>query len=258
MIERIVAFALRQRIVILVATALLVLVGTESVRRIPIEAYPDVADTWVQIIVQWPGHAPEEVERQITVPTERAMGGVAQKRVVRSTTVAGLSVVTMLFEDGTDTFFARQQVNERLGSVDFPDGAHASLGPVASPIGEILRYRLVDCAVTPAVQCSDEDRAQPPKSLSDLKDLEELVVERELTAVPGIADVVSFGGTIREYQVFVDPVKLAAYGLTFVDVENALRSANGNAGGGAITVGPQSLNVRGVGLLHPDQIGEVA
>ena len=114
MIEKIVAFALRQRIVILVATLLLVIIGAESVRRVPIEAYPDVADTWVQVIVQWPGHAPEEVERLITVPTERAMGGVAQKRVIRSTTVAGLSVITLLFDEGTDTFFARQQVDERL------------------------------------------------------------------------------------------------------------------------------------------------
>lgn len=258
MIERIVAFALRQRIVILVAMALLILVGEESIRRIPIEAYPDVADTWVQVIVQWPGHAPEEVERLITIPTERAMGGVAKKRVVRSTTVAGLSVITLLFEDGTDTFFARQQVDERLGSVDYPDDAHTALGPVSSPIGEILRYRLVDCAVTPAPECRDEDRGQAPKPLTDLKDLEEFVVERELTSVPGIADVVSFGGPMKEYQVLVDPVKLASFGLTFVDVENALRNANGNAGGGVVTVGPQSFNVRGVGLLKPEQIGEVA
>ncbi len=258
MIEKIVAFALRQRIVILVATLLLVIIGAESVRRVPIEAYPDVADTWVQVIVQWPGHAPEEVERLITVPTERAMGGVAQKRVIRSTTVAGLSVITLLFDEGTDTFFARQQVDERLNSIDYPDGARSSLGPVSSPVGEILRYRLVDCAVTAAKECLPDDLGLPPRSLADLKDLEEFLVERELTSTPGIADVVSFGGPIREYQVLVDPVKLASFNLTFLDVENALRNANGNAGGGAVTMGAQSFNVRGVGLLKPEQIGEVA
>ena len=263
MIDHIVSFALRQRIVVLVATLLLVVLGASSLRSIPIEAYPDVADTWVQIIVQWPGHAPEEVERQITIPTERAMAGVVQKRVVRSTTVPGLAVITLLFDDDTDTFFARQQVDERLGSVELPEGANAALGPVSSPIGEILRYRLVDCAALPpsadpAPECTDEDRAQPPRALTDLKDLEELVVERELTAAPGIADVVSFGGPTKEYQVLVDPVQLASFGLVFADVERALRDANGNAGGGMVTLGAQSLNVRGVGLLTPEQIGEVA
>jgi cobalt-zinc-cadmium resistance protein CzcA len=258
MIERIVAFALRQRIVILVATALLIIVGEEAVRRVPIEAYPDVADTWVQVIVQWPGHAPEEVERLITIPTERAMGSVASKRVIRSTTVAGLSVTTLLFEEGTDTFFARQQVDERMNSIDYPDDARTALGPVSSPVGEILRYRLVDCAITQASECLPDDMGLPPKALADLKDLEEFLVERELTSTPGIADVVSFGGPIREYQVLVDPVKLASFNVTFVDVENALRAANGNAGGGAVTMGPQSFNVRGVGLLKPEQIGEVA
>ncbi len=258
MIHRIVEFALKQRLVILVAALVLVGLGVNALRNLPIEAYPDVADTWVQIITQWPGHAGEEVERQITVPTERVMNGVPKQNAIRSTSIAGLSVVTLIFEDGTDSYFARQQVLERLGQIDLPDGVTPSLGPLASPVGEILRYRLVNCAQTRAPECSAQDSDVPPRSLNDVKDLEEFVVERELLATPGVADVTSFGGTVKQYQVLVDPSKLAARGLTLTDVETALTNANGNAGGGVIAYGPESLNVRGIGLLRPEQIEAVA
>jgi heavy metal efflux system protein len=257
MIHRIVEFALKQRLVILVAALVLVGLGVNALSNLPIEAYPDVADTWVQIITQWPGHAGEEVERQITVPTERVMNGVPKQTAIRSTSIAGLSVVTLIFDDGTDSYFARQQVLERLGQIDLPDGVSPSLGPLASPVGEILRYRLVNCAQTKAPECRSEDLDVPPRSLNDVKDLEEWVVERELLATPGVADVTSFGGTVKQYQVLVDPSKLAARGLTLAEVETALNNANGNAGGGVIAYGPESLNVRGIGLLRPEQIQAV-
>jgi cobalt-zinc-cadmium resistance protein CzcA len=258
MIYRIVEFALKQRLVILVAALVLVGLGINALNNLPIEAYPDVADTWVQIITQWPGHAGEEVERQITVPTERVMNGVPKQTAIRSTSIAGLSVVTLIFDDGTDSYFARQQVLERLGQIDLPDGVTPALGPLASPVGEILRYRLVNCAQTRAPECRGDDFDVAPQSLNDMKDLEEWVVERELLATPGVADVTSFGGTVKQFQVLVDPSKLAARSLGLADVETALTNANGNAGGGVIAYGPESLNVRGIGLLKPEQIESVA
>jgi heavy metal efflux system protein len=257
MIARIVDYALARRGIVLALVAVVVLLGVRSFRRLPIEAYPDVADTWVQIITQWPGHAAEEVERQLTIPTERVMNGVPRKTVVRSTSVAGLSVVTLVFEDGTDSYFARQQVSERLDKIELPHGVTSTLGPLASPVGEILRYRIVDCAKTHVAVCKDEDIAQAPRPLHELKDIEEYLVERELLSVNGVADVVSFGGTTKQYQVLVDPVLLAAHSLTFDDVAKALADANGNAGGGAIDFGRAALNVRGIGMLSADQIGDV-
>ncbi|HEX4351955.1 MAG TPA: efflux RND transporter permease subunit, partial [Polyangiales bacterium] len=189
MIHTIVEFALRQRAVILVAAVVLVGLGIEAFTNLPIEAYPDVADTWVQIITQWPGHAAEEVERQITLPSERVMNGVPRQTAIRSTSIAGLSVVTLIFDDGTDSYFARQQVLERLGQIDLPDGVTPTLGPLASPVGEILRYRLVNCSHTRTPECTDADAKIPPRSLAELKDLEEWVIERELLATPGVADV---------------------------------------------------------------------
>ncbi len=258
MIRHLVDFALRQRAVILICALILVGLGINSFYNVPIEAYPDVADTWVQIITQWPGHAAKEVERQITVPTEREMNGVPKQTALRSTSIAGLSVVTLIFEDGTDSYFARQQVLERLHNIDLPADAVPDLGPLASPVGEILRYNLVNCAVTRVSECTDDDAKVPPKPLSELKDLEEWQVERELLATPGIADVASFGGTVKQFQVLVDPALLSARGLTIQDVETALSNANANTGGGVVQLGPASLNVRGVGLLTPEQIGEVA
>lgn len=198
MIRRIVEFALKQRLLVVVVVLLLIGLGVNAFSRMPIEAYPDVADTWVQIITQWPGHAAEEVERQITIPAERVMNAVPYKTVVRSTSIAGLSVVTIIFQDGTDSFFARQQVLERLGQIDLPDSVTPQLGPLASPIGEIMRYRLVNCSTSPTPECTEEDRTVPPRPLGVLKDLEEWVVERELLTTPGVADVVSFGGTITQ------------------------------------------------------------
>lgn len=241
----------------LLGALVLAVVGSLAFHALPIEAYPDVGDTWVQVITQWPGHAPEEIEQKLTIPVERRLNGVPKQTAIRSVSIAGLSVVTLVFEDGVDGYFARQQVNERLGEVELPEGASKALGPLASPVGEILRFRLVNCATTRAEQCDESDVAVPPKTLGELKDLEEWVVERELLAVAGVADVASFGGTTTQYQVLVDPAALASYELVFSDVETALANANGNAGGGVLAFGPAALNVRGLGLLTPEQIADV-
>jgi cobalt-zinc-cadmium resistance protein CzcA len=257
-IHRLVDFALRQRLVILVAALVVTALGVHALTVVPIEAYPDVGDTQVVVITQWPGHASEELERQITLPIERIMNTAPHQVAVRSVSIAGLSVVTVTFADGTDDWFARQQVIERLGDVDMPPGAEPDLGPLASPIGEILRYRLINCAEERVDECDDDAVAADPISLSALKDLEEWVVERELLRVDGVADVASFGGTMMQYQVLVDPGALAARGLQLDDLVQALQDANGTTGGGVIPLGPEALNVRAVGLLRPDQIGDVA
>lgn len=258
MIHRIVDFALRQRLAILVASLVLVAIGVHAVTRVPIEAYPDVGDTQVLVITQWSGHAAEEVEREITIPLERELNTTPHQVDVRSVSIAGLSVVTITFADGTDDWFARQQVIERLPSADLPDGVAPDLGPLASPIGEILRYRLVDCTQDPVAECEDVDTRAEPTSLSGLKDLEEWVVEREILRVDGVADVASFGGTMLQYQVHLDPELLVEHGVSIEDISDALRDANGNAGGGVVALGPEALNVRAVGLLAPDEIGDVA
>ena len=257
MIPRLVDFALRQRAIVMALAAVLAVFGLVAFYNLPIEAYPDVGDTWVQVITQWPGHAPEEVERQITIPIEREMNAVPKHATLRSVSIAGLSVVTLIFEDRTDSYFARQQVKERLDNVDLPEGARPDLGPLASPVGEIMRYQLVSCAKVKVAECTDEDLKVPALPLTEVKDLQDWVVTKELLGVPGVAEVSSFGGTTKQYQVLVDPASLASRNLTFADVENELARSNGNAGGGVIAFGGAALNVRGLGLLKPSQIGDV-
>lgn len=258
MIQRLLDFALRQRLVVLAATLALTALGVHAYLSVPIEAYPDVGDTQVQVITQWAGHAAEEVERLITLPIERAMNSAPHQSSVRSVSIAGLSVVTVTFAEGTGDYFARAQALERISQVELPAGVSAGLGPLASPIAEIMRYQLLNCRERRAAECSDEDMAVDPLSLSDLKDLEEWVVERELLRVDGVADVASFGGTVKQYQVLLSPTLLSERGLTLDDVESALDEANGNGGGGVIALGPEALNVRAMGLLAPSQIADVA
>lgn len=258
MIDAITNFALTRRLAVVVGTLVLTLLGIHALTRVPIEAYPDVGETQVLVITQWPGHAAEEVERELTLPLERAMNTTPKQSVVRSISIAGLSVVTTTFADGTSDYFARAQVIERLGQVDLPEGVTPTLGPLASPIGEILRYRLVNCAERATRECTEEDRKAQPQSLSQLKDLQEWVVERELFRVDGVADVSSFGGTEFQYQVRVDPALLVARGLTLTDVQSAIEQANLTGGGGVVRLGPQALNVRTLGLLAPSDIGDIA
>jgi cobalt-zinc-cadmium resistance protein CzcA len=258
MIQGVVDFALRQRAMILAATLALIVVGVHAYLSVPIEAYPDVGDTQVQVITQWVGQGAEEMERQVTLPIERVMNSAPHQTSVRSVSIAGLSVVTVTFAEGTQDYFARQQAMERLASLALPEGAEPSLGPLASPIAEILRYQLVSCATRPVAECSAEDRRAEARSLSDLKDLEEWTVERELLRADGVATVASFGGTTKQYQVRVHPALLTARGLALADVERALQRANKNGGGGVINLGPEALNVRALGLLTADQVADVA
>src|SRR5258708_18189507 len=235
MIRILTKYALRHRALVLVALLVFVCFGVISFRRLPVEAYPDVTNVQVQIITLFEGHAAEEVERLITVPVENEMNSIPQKASMRSISLFGLSVVTIIFEDDAHRDFVRNQVFQHLSDVSLPSGAQASLSPDATPVGEIYRYAL---------------RAPKSYPLVELKALEDWVVERKLRTVPGIVDVVGFGGPTKQYQVLVNPFKLKAYGLTLKQVFDALASGNQNAGGSYIEHGPEMYVVRGLGFVR--------
>jgi cobalt-zinc-cadmium resistance protein CzcA len=236
MIRYLVDFALRNRIMVLSLAVLLFIWGAISFKRLPIEAYPDVADTYAQIITQWPGHAAEEVEQQVTVPLEVQLNGVAHMTHLRSVSLAGLSVITIIYDDDTTTFNARQEVLDRLAQATMPPGVNPGLGPDYSPTGQILFYTL--------------ESNNPKYDVMELKTLNDWYVRNQLKAVPNVVDVNPFGGPTREYQVQIDPGKLIEYGLSLAQVEQALAANNLNAGGGFIQRGVQLLNVRAVGLMQ--------
>jgi len=242
MIPYLIDFALRNRILVLSVSAILFVWGIISFHNLPIESYPDVADTYAQIITQWPGHAAEEVEQQITVPLEVQLNGVAHMTHLRSTSLAGLSVITIIYDDQTTTFNARQEVLDRLQLATLPQGVNPGLGPDYSPTGQIMFYTLTS--------------ANPRYDAMELKTLQDWFVLNQLKSVPNVVDVNIFGGPTREYQVQLDPGKLVAYGLSLSQVEQALANNNINAGGGFIERGQQALNVRAVGLMqNTDDIG---
>jgi heavy metal efflux system protein len=242
MIRYLVDFALRSRIMILSLAVALFVWGAVSFHNLPIEAYPDVADTYVQVISQWPGHAAEEVEQQITVPLEVQLNGVPHLTHLRSVSLAGLSVITMLYDDEITTFNARQEVLDRLAQATMPTGVNPGLGPDYSPTGQIMFYTLTS--------------TNPKYDTMELKALQDWFVRNQLKSVPNVVDVNIFGGPTREYQVQLDPNKLVAYGLSLAQLEQALANNNINAGGGFIERGEQALNVRAVGLMtNTDDIG---
>jgi cobalt-zinc-cadmium resistance protein CzcA len=236
MIRLLIDFALRNRILILSVALVLFIWGIISFRNLPIEAYPDVADTYTQIITQWPGHAAEEVEQQITVPLEVTLNGVPHKTHLRSVSLAGLSVVTIIYDDEISTFNARQEVLDGLQQVTLPSNVNAGLGPDYSPTGQIMFFTLKS--------------TNPRYDAMELKTLNDWFVLNQLKSVPNVVDVNIFGGPTREYQVQVDPGKLVSYGLSLAQVEQALTNNNTNAGGGFIERGQQALNVRAVGLMQ--------
>jgi cobalt-zinc-cadmium resistance protein CzcA len=236
MIRFLIDFALRNRILILSVALVLFVWGIISFRNLPIEAYPDVADTYTQIITQWPGHAAEEVEQQITVPLEVVLNGVPHKTHLRSVSLAGLSVVTIIYDDEISTFNARQEVLDRLQLVTLPTSVNANLGPDYSPTGQIMFFTLKS--------------TNPRYDAMELKTLADWFVLNQLKSVPNVVDVNIFGGPTREYQVQIDPGKLVSYGLSLAQVEQALANNNTNAGGGFIERGQQALNVRAVGLMQ--------
>jgi len=235
MIGALIDFALRNRLMMLGASLVLFIWGVISFHNLPIEAYPDVADTYVQTITQWPGHAAEEVEQQITVPLEVNLNGVAHMTHLRSVSLAGLSVITIIYDDETTTFNARQEVLDRLQQSVLPTNVNPALGPDYSPTGQILFYTL--------------KTTNPKYDVMELKTLNDWRVRNQLKSVPNVVEVNIFGGPTREYQVQIDPGKLVAYGLSLSQVEQALAANNTNAGGGFIERGQQALNIRAVGLM---------
>jgi len=233
MISRVVAFALHQRFITLALALLLTVGGLVSFYRLPIEAYPDVGDVQVDVITLWSGHAAEEVERYITIPLENELNGIAHVTFLRSISNFGLSNIRVVFGDGADNYWARQQVQERLMQAALPADAKPALGPLSGVIGEIYRYTL-------------ESKTLP---LVELKALQDWVLEREFRKVPGVVDVVSWGGGIKQYQVTVDPERLRAHNLTLKQAFDAVTGNNANAGGGYVPQGEYALMVRGIGLI---------
>jgi cobalt-zinc-cadmium resistance protein CzcA len=241
-INRIVASSLRQRFLVILATSLLMVTGTWSLNRLPVEAYPDLSPAMVEIITQWPGQAAEEVERLITVPIEVEMNGIPKMTTLRSISLYGLSDVRITFRDGTDPYFARQRVYERIADLNLPAGVTPSVAPLFSPSGLIYRYVL----------------QSPDRSSTELKTIEDWVVERQYKSVQGVADDSGLGGETMQYQVLLDPVKVAGAGLSIPQIVASLGGNNSNAGGGFYSQGGQFYYVRGLGRLHtPEDIGNV-
>ena len=241
-IDRIVASTLQQRVLVLVLMAILIGTGVRSLQRLPVDAYPDLSPPMVEIVTQWPGHAAEEVERQITVPVELGMNGIPKTTIVRSVSLYGLSDVVINFADGADREAARQQAFNRIGDIDLPSGITPSISPLTSPSGLIYRYTL----------------QSPDRSPMELKTIEEWTVEPHYRAVPGVADDSGFGGGTMQYQVMLDQVRIAALGLSVQQVESALAANNSNGGGGFYSQGGQFYYVRGLGRLTTvEDIGNV-
>src|ERR1700722_19558397 len=242
MIDQIVQFALRQRFLILILVALLIVAGTFSFQRMPVDAYPDLSPPMVELITQWPGHAAEEVERLTTLPLELAMNGTPNLKVMRSISLYGLSDVILTFEESTDPYFARNVVFERLSDATLPSGVTPSMAPLFSPSGLVYRYVI----------------ESPDRSPMELHTFEDWIIERAYRSVPGVADDSGFGGPTMQYHVLLDPVKLYNYHLPVVQVLNALTANNANTGGGFYSQGGQFYYVRGLGLVKTtDDIGEV-
>jgi cobalt-zinc-cadmium resistance protein CzcA len=236
MIRKLVDFALDNRWLVLGLAIMLFAWGIVSFHNLPVEAYPDVANNYVQIITQWPGRAAEEIEQQVTVPLEIQMAGIPHMTHLRSTSLAGLSSITLIFDDDSVNDWNREKVLERLSQVTLPPGLQPQIGTDWSPVGQIYWYTL--------------HSTNPLYDNMDLKSLEDWTLEKQFKSVPGVVDVSSFGGITREYQVRVDPDKLVAYGLSIGQVEQQLAANNTNAGGSFIEQGQQQINVREVGLYR--------
>jgi heavy metal efflux system protein len=240
--NRIVTSSLRQGFLVILMTLVLIGAGSRSLDRLPVDAYPDLSPPIVELITQWPGHAAEEVERLITVPVELQMNGIPQMTTIRSISLYGLSDVIMTFENGTDKYFARQQAFNRIGDVNLPSGISPAMSPLSSPSGLIYRYVL---------QSAD-------RSPMELKTFEDWVVEPQFKSVPGVADDSGFGGGTMQYQVVLDPARIASVGLSVTQVQAALAANNSNGGGGFYSQGGQFYYVRGLGRLSTlEDIGNV-
>ncbi len=235
MIRRVVDFALNNRFVVLAIALLLLAWGAISFHNLPVEAYPDVANNYVDVITQWPGISAEQIEQQVTIPLEIAMNGIPDVVHLRSFSLFGLSDVKLIFEDGSENAWNRERVLERLAQVSLPAGVTPQMGTDWSPVGQIYFFTL--------------QSRNPKYDVMELKSLEDWVVEKNFKSVPDVVDVASFGGPTREYQVRIDPDKLIAYGLSISQVEQQLANNNANAGGSFIEAGLQQVDVREVGMV---------
>ena len=235
MLEKLITFALQQRIFIFIASIILVIAGIIAVQNLPIEAFPDVEDVHVGIVTQVPGLAPEEVERVVTLPIEHGMSGVPHLTQMRSVSITGLSVVTLTFSEKTDDYFARQQVLEKLQAVNLPTGYQPTLAPLTTAVGEIFRFLV------------DAPKDMPQREIRAIQDWQIIPV---LRTVPGVADVTSFGGAVKEYQIKLDPHLLKKFSVSIDQVNQALNNNSGNVGGGLMHRGDESLVVRSLGLYR--------
>src|SRR6201995_1982913 len=238
-LKNIIAFSLKNKWFILAAAVVLVVAGIITFKNMPIEAFPDVTNTEISIITQWPGRSAEEIEKFITIPIEIAMNPVQEKISLRSTSIFGLSYVKLIFDDGVVDKDARLQVNSLLANVPLPESIQPQVQPPTGPTGEIFRYTLQSGI--------RDDR--------ELKTMQDWVIDRQLRAVPGVADIVSFGGRVKTYEIQVDPGKLTNLGITPLDVYSAVQKSNINIGGDFIVRNNQAYVVRGIGLLN--DIGEI-
>jgi cobalt-zinc-cadmium resistance protein CzcA len=234
MIAKLLRLALHQRFLSILMGVALVAVGVWAFNQLSIEAYPDISDTQVVVITTYPGHAAEEIEQQVSVPIERALNSVPNVIARRSRTIFGLSVVELTFEYGTNGYFARQVVLEKLRNADLPDGVTPTLGPMSTPIGEVFKYTLEG----------------PGYDSRRLREIQDWIIEPRLLQVPGVTDITPFGGVIKQYQIEVDPLALNRYNLSIKDIAQAVDSNNQNAGGALLDNQQQGLVVRGVGLLQ--------
>jgi len=240
--KKLIHYALNQPLFIVLGTLLFMMAGVIAFKNLSVEAFPDVTDTQVTVIALYPGRAAEEVEKQVTLPLETGLSGLPNSIRVFSHTQFGLSFTVITFDEKADVNLARQQVNERLSAVDLPDGAQVNIAPNATPVGEIMRYRVRGDGL----------------STTDLRTIEDWTIERALRQVPGIADVVTMGGYIKQYEVQPDLDKLRAYKLTFQNLLDALGRGNSNAGGSYVAQGAQQFAIRGIGLLRsPEEIGQI-
>jgi heavy metal efflux system protein len=235
MIRKVVDFALENRLLVLAAALFLFGWGAVSFHQLPVEAYPDVADNYVEIITQWPGISAEQIEQQVTIPLEIQMSGIPHVTHLRSFSLFGLSDLKLIFDDEEENAWDRERVLERLSQVTLPPGVNPQMGTDWSPVGQIYFYTL--------------HSMNPQYDPMELKSIEDWVIEKNFKAVPDVVDVSSFGGPTREYQVRVDPDKLISYGLSLAQVEQQLTNNNANAGGSFIESGLQQLNIREVGLV---------
>lgn len=242
MIERLVTVCLHRRLLVLAVFVLLGVFGYYAFTTLAIEAYPDITDTTAQVITQYPGHAAEEVEEQITIPLERELNGLPGLQVMRSRSTFGLSLITIVFRDGVDDYFARTRIRERIGDATLPDGAEPTLDPLTSAVGEIYRYSL-------------ESKG---RGVRELTEIQKWQVIPALKQVPGIADVSNFGGETTEFQLALDPAKLMQFNLSLQQVIATVKANNANAGGSLLIRGEQAAVIRGIGLIRsPEDLGNI-